>query len=66
MWFNKANPEQESVNWINQKQKLKARFPTLSDTDMDYTEEMKEEMLSNMQVKLAKARVQLNAAIDWL
>ena len=66
MWFKNANTERESMSWSIQKRQLKARFPSLTDADLNYKEDKKEEMLNHMQVKLAQARVQLNAVINWV
>jgi hypothetical protein len=65
MWYHIETPAQIAANWSNQKEKLRIRFPHLTEADLDYEESRRDEMLSNLQVKLAQTKVQLNAAISW-
>jgi uncharacterized protein YjbJ (UPF0337 family) len=53
-------------NWCEQKIKLKARYPSLTDQDLMYAEGKKEEMLNNLQMMLGKPRPALYAMIEAL
>jgi uncharacterized protein YjbJ (UPF0337 family) len=53
-------------NWSEQKIKLKARYPSLTDRDLMYAEGKKEEMLNNLQMMLGKPRPALYAMIEAL
>ena len=52
-----ASPEHTS--WDDQKKKLKAKFSTLTDADLNFEENKKEEMMKKVQAKLGKTREEL-------
>ena len=49
----------ELVSWDDQKKKLKAKFSTLTDADLNFTESKKEEMMKKVQAKLGKTKEEL-------
>ncbi len=49
----------EHVSWDEQKKKLKAKFSTLTDADLNFTESKKEEMMKKIQTKLGKTKEEL-------
>lgn len=53
-------------NWEEQKGKLKHKFALLTDNDFIFTEGKKEEMLSRLQTKLNKTKVELEKIISTL
>ena len=53
-------------NWMAQKDKLKKKFPTLSYTDLAFTEGKREEMLDRVQIIINKSREELLAIIAAL
>lgn len=53
-------------NWSEQKDKLKAKFITLTDSDLDYEEGKRDEMLEKVQVKLGKTKEELETIIAGL
>ena len=53
-------------NWSEQKTKLKAMFPTLTDADLSYENGKKEVMLTKLQTKLSKTKLELDAIIKGL
>ncbi|ESU25611.1 hypothetical protein FSS13T_18480 [Flavobacterium saliperosum S13] len=53
-------------NWNEQKGKLKAKFSTLTDADLQYEEGKKDEMLRKVQTKLGKTKEELTAIIAAL
>ena len=61
-----ATPTPVTGNWNEQKVKLKAKFSNLSDEDLQYEEGKRDEMLSNVQVKLGKSKEELAAIISAL
>lgn len=61
-----ATPASVTGNWNEQKDKLKAKFLTLTDADLHYEEGKKDEMLNNLQVKLGKTKEELTAIIAAL
>ncbi len=62
MWHHIETP---ATNREEQKGKLKSNFSSLTEADLNYKEEGKNEMLCNMRVKLAKTKLQLNAFISY-
>jgi len=48
-------------DWNEQRDKLKAQFPVLTDQDLQYEEGKKDEMLNNIQVKLGKTKEEMAA-----
>ncbi len=53
-------------NWTDQKDKLKAQFPALTDEDLDYEEGKRDEMLSRIQIKLGKTKEEMALIISTL
>ncbi|MBL7924427.1 MAG: general stress protein CsbD [Bacteroidia bacterium] len=53
-------------NWSDQKNKLKAKFSTLTDADLHFEEGKKDEMLNKVQIKLGKTKEQLAQIISTL
>lgn len=54
------------VSWNDQKEKLKTKFSTLTDEDLDYEEGKRDEMLNRVQIKLGKTKDELTATIAAL
>jgi uncharacterized protein YjbJ (UPF0337 family) len=52
------NPITNAVksNWTEQKAKLQAKFPTLTDSDVHYENGKKDEMFTKIQTKLGKTK----------
>ena len=63
----KATPPAMSTpvtsNWNEQKSKLKAKFATLTDTDLQFEEGKKEAMLTKVQTKLGKTKEEFQKII---
>jgi uncharacterized protein YjbJ (UPF0337 family) len=55
-----------TVNWDKQKEKLKTKFSTLTDADLNFEEGKRDEMLTRVQVKLGKTKEELAAIIATL
>ena len=53
-------------NWNEQKTKLKAKFPILTDADLRYEEGKKDVMFTNLQTKLGKTKEELQTIIAGL
>jgi len=53
-----------TMTWTEQKSKLRHIFSSLTDADLNYEESARDEMLGNMQVKLARTKIQLYAVIS--
>jgi uncharacterized protein YjbJ (UPF0337 family) len=53
-------------NWNDQKSKLKKKFPALTDKDLFFEIGKKNEMLTNLQVKLDKTKEELQELIEAL
>ena len=53
-------------NWTEQKGKLKAKFSTLTDADLQYEEGKKDEMMNKLQIKLGKTKDELTSIISAL
>lgn len=49
----------ESIDWQEQKKKLKARLVVLTEADLNFAEEKKELMFNQVQQKLGKTREEL-------
>jgi uncharacterized protein YjbJ (UPF0337 family) len=50
--------------WNEQKAKLKAKFPTLTDSDLQFEEGKKDAMLTKVQTKLGKTNGELNKIMN--
>lgn len=53
-------------NWTEQKTKLIAKFPVLTDADLNYETGKREEMMVKVQKKLGKTKDELSAIIEKL
>ena len=53
-------------NWNDQKDKLKAQFPALTDEDLQFEEGKKDEMLEKVQLKLGKTKEEMALIISTL
>ena len=53
-------------NWNKQKDKLKVQFPTLTDEDLQYDEDKRDEMLTRVRVKLGKTNEEMDLIISAL
>jgi uncharacterized protein YjbJ (UPF0337 family) len=53
-------------NWNEQKNKLKAKFPTLTDADLQYENGKKDEMFTKVQTKLGKTKEELDTVMSGL
>lgn len=51
-------------NWETQKAALKARFPKLADEDLNFEESDRQEMLTNLESKLAVPVKELETILD--
>jgi uncharacterized protein YjbJ (UPF0337 family) len=61
-----VNPEQIKGNWGETRDKLKVKFPTLTDSDLRFEKGKKHEMLAQVQVKLGKTKEELDTIIAEL
>ncbi|HRB71856.1 MAG TPA: CsbD family protein [Flavobacterium sp.] len=61
-----VTPNATKSNWHEQKGKLKAKFPSLTDADLHFEEGKKDEMLSRVQNKLGKSKEELTKIISAL
>jgi uncharacterized protein YjbJ (UPF0337 family) len=55
-----------TVDWNEQKGKLKKQFAGLKDTDLLFETGKKDEMLGNLQIRLGKTKEQLRLLIESL
>lgn len=61
-----TNKAELKGNWGEQRSKLKLKFPTLTDGDLNFDSGKKNEMLSKLQVKLGKTQSELYTIIEAL
>ena len=47
------------INWDQHKDKLKVKYPKLTENDLDFKEGKMDEMLGRLQIKLGKTRKEL-------
>lgn len=59
-------PTPATGNWKEQKEKLRAKFPALTDEDLRYETGKKDEMLTKIQTKLGKTKEELDTVISGL
>jgi uncharacterized protein YjbJ (UPF0337 family) len=59
-------PNSLKGNWNEQKGKLKAKFPILTDADLQYENGKKDEMLTKVQKKLGKTKEELYTVMSGL
>lgn len=50
-------------NWNEQKNRLKSKYPTLTDSDLRYEDGKKEEMLTKLQKKLGKTKEEIQTVM---
>ncbi len=58
------NASDLNEDWEIQKTKLKQRFANLTDNNLIYLEEKKEEMLVKLQIKLGNTKEELRSILD--
>ena len=51
------------LNWSEQKNKLKHKYPLLKESDLHFEPGKKDEMFLNLQIKLCKSKEELHAII---
>jgi hypothetical protein len=54
------------TNWATQKAKLKAKFPKITDADLDFDETRKNEMLTKLQLKTGRTASELHRVLETL
>jgi uncharacterized protein YjbJ (UPF0337 family) len=54
------------VNWDVHKDKLRQKFPKLTEKDLDFKQGKMEDMLGKLQIKLGKTRKELYIIISTL
>jgi hypothetical protein len=62
----KMNTEPIKGSWEEQKQKLKARFLSLTNADLNFETGKSEEMLNRLQIKLGKTRKEMTTILSAL
>jgi uncharacterized protein YjbJ (UPF0337 family) len=55
-----------SKNWTEQKPLLKSKFPVLTDSDLQFKEGKKDEMMTSIQKKIGKTKEELQSIIAAL
>lgn len=64
---NSTNPTNAvKQNWTELKGKLKAKFPVLTDADLQYADGKKDEMMGKIQQKIGKTKQELSEIISSL
>ena len=53
-------------NWTEQKVKLKAKFPTLTDADLNFEKGKNDDMFGKLHKKLGKTKDELTSLIEKL
>lgn len=61
-----TNPDLFKGNWNETRDKLKVKFPVLTDADLRFEKGKKEEMLEKVQTKLGKSKEELATIIAGL
>ena len=64
--FSTKVPTTPRSNWEEQKDKLKLKFPKLTDADLNFDESNKFEMLTQLQVKVGRTTKELQVIIETL
>ena len=62
----KPNSTPLAGNWKEQKDKLKAKFSTLTDADLHFESGKKDEMMAKVQKKIGKTKEELTAIMASL
>lgn len=60
------NNSEQSGNWEEQKKQLKEKFAALNESDLLFSKDKKEEMISKLQIKLGKTREEILKIIESL
>lgn len=60
------SPITSKAKWTELRSKLKSKFPTLTDTDLQYDEGKQNVMLDKLQVKLGKTKQELDSILKAL
>ena len=60
------NTTEVKGNWTEQKDKLKQIFATLTDNDLMFEKDEKEEMLGRLQIKIGKTKDELRRILSIL
>ncbi len=60
------SPIAARAKWTTLKAKLKSKFPTLLDADLQYDEGKQNVMFDKLQVKLGKTKAELDAILKTL
>ena len=58
------NTTEMKGKWNEQKAKLKQKFATLTDDDLQFAEGKKEEMMAKLQIKLGKTKEELHKILS--
>ena len=58
----KRNTDEKST-WKNQKAKLRTAFPALTDEDLNFDQDRKNEMLGKLAIKLGKTTPELTTVL---
>jgi len=53
-----------NVNWDEQKGKLKQKIAALTNDDIMFTDDQKDEMYGNLEIRLSKTKEELRQIID--
>jgi hypothetical protein len=64
--FSTHVPTTPKSNWEQQKDKLKLKFPNLTDADLNFDESNKFEMLTQLQAKVGRTAKELQVIIETL
>ena len=54
-----TTPNSDTGLWSQQKNKLRAKFPELNDSDLKFEENRRDEMMNNIQIKLHKTKMEI-------
>lgn len=60
------NTTEFNENWEDQKKVLKQKIATITDNDLIYFEEKKEELLGKLQIKLGKTKEEVQEVLKSL
>jgi hypothetical protein len=55
-----------NLKWEAQKDKLRLKFPQITDDDLDFDQTKKQEMFTNLQLKLGRTARELQVIVDTL
>ena len=60
----RSTESDQKTNWKNQKMKLRTAFPGLTDEDLNFDHDRKNEMLSKLAIKLGKTTPELVKVLE--